>query len=148
VFADDIDIEDTMSATVRYRSGALLSYSLVAYAPYEGWRAVINGDKGRIEAEEHHSGPHAKDGVQNIFVHRGPEGPEVVEVSMTLGGHGGGDERLREHLFSPTPPPDPLGHTAGSHAGAMSLLVGAAANRSVATGQRVSIGSLLSPVLR
>jgi predicted dehydrogenase len=144
VFADDIDIEDTMSATVRYRGGALLSYSLVAYAPIEGWRMSLNGTKGRLEAEEYHSGPRAADPVQQIALHRDASGPRIVEVPMSRGGHGGGDARLLEFLFAPTPPPDPLGHTAGSRAGAMSLLVGVAANRSIATGQRVSIDDLLA----
>lgn len=144
VFDDEIDIEDTMSATVRYRGGALLSYSLVAYAPIEGWRMAVTGTAGRIEAEEYHSGPLARDGVQRILVHRDASGPEAIEIPMTLGGHSGGDERLLDFLFLPTPPPDPLGHTAGSRAGAMALLVGAAANRSMATGQRVDVEALLA----
>ena len=36
VFGDDISIEDTIALTARYQSGALLSYSLVAYSPWEG----------------------------------------------------------------------------------------------------------------
>jgi predicted dehydrogenase len=144
VFDDEIDIEDTMSATVRYRGGALLSYSLVSYAPIEGWRMSINGTKGRLEAEEYHSGPLAVDGVQRILVHRDESGPEVIEIPMMRGGHSGGDARLLDFLFLPIKPPDPLGHTAGSHAGAMSMLVGAAANRSIATGQRVSVDELLA----
>ncbi len=56
VFADEIDIEDTMSATVKYASGAMMSYSLIAHSPYEGWRAALNGSGGRIEAQEFHSG--------------------------------------------------------------------------------------------
>lgn len=148
VFADDIDIEDTMSAVVRYQGGALLSYSLIAYAPYEGWRMAINGTAGRIEAEEHHSGPHARDGVQKIAVHRGPGGPEVVDVAMSRQGHGGGDERLREYLFATNRPADPLGHTAGSWAGAMSALIGIGANQSIATGQPVAIDDLLGEFRR
>jgi predicted dehydrogenase len=56
VFAADIDIFDTMAVTVRYAGGALLSYSLNAHSPYEGWRSALNGQNGRIEAEEFHSG--------------------------------------------------------------------------------------------
>lgn len=143
VFDDEIDIEDTMSATVHYRNKALLSYSLVAHAPYEGWRTTITGTKGRLEAEEHHSGPGASDSTQHIRVYRDATGPEIHAVPMRLEGHGGGDIRLLRHLFSLVPLPDPLGHTAGSRAGAMSMLVGAAANRSMATGQSVRIEELL-----
>ena len=47
VFSDDIDIEDTMSVNVKYFEGALLSYSLIAHSPYEGFKASINGVNGR-----------------------------------------------------------------------------------------------------
>ncbi len=49
VFSDDISIEDTMAALVRYKSGAMLSYSLNTYLPWEGFNVAINGSKGRIE---------------------------------------------------------------------------------------------------
>jgi len=39
--------------------------------------------------------------------------------------------------------PDPLNHLAGSRAGAMSILTGIAANRSIATGLPVAIEELL-----
>ncbi len=143
VFAEDVDIEDTMSATIRYRGGALVSYSLIAHAPYEGWRTSINGERGRIEAEEFHSGPFAHPDIQRIrLVTAGPTVREI-EVPRATGGHGGGDERLRQAIFAIPPPPDPLGHSAGSRAGAMSLLVGAAANLSIARGAPVAIDDLL-----
>lgn len=44
-----------MVVSARYRSGALLSYSLVAYSPSEGLRVAITGDKGRVEVYERHS---------------------------------------------------------------------------------------------
>jgi predicted dehydrogenase len=49
VFADEIDIYDTMAATIRYSNGASMSYSLNAFAPYEGYSIAINGDLGRLE---------------------------------------------------------------------------------------------------
>ena len=36
VFSDDISIEDTMGVMVRYRSNAIMTYSLNAYMPWEG----------------------------------------------------------------------------------------------------------------
>ena len=51
---------DTMSVNVKYSKGGMLSYSLTAHSPYEGWRAAINGAEGRIELEEIHSGPRTK----------------------------------------------------------------------------------------
>ena len=50
VFSDGISIEDTMGVIVRYRNKAIMTYSLCAYAPWEGFRVVFNGSKGRIQA--------------------------------------------------------------------------------------------------
>ena len=69
-------------------------------------------------------------------------GVEVIEVPRVKGGHGGGDERLRNMMFRGYSE-DPLGHMADSWAGAMSLLIGAAANISVKTGQPVNILDLV-----
>src|SRR5579885_2830922 len=54
VFGERITIEDTLAVTARYRRGALLSYSLVAYSPWEGVRVAVTGDKGRLELFERH----------------------------------------------------------------------------------------------
>src|SRR5690606_1472806 len=43
VFGSHVDIEDTISLTVRYRNGVILSYSLIAYSPWEGFRAAVTG---------------------------------------------------------------------------------------------------------
>ena len=37
VFSDDISIEDTLGVTVKYETGAILTYSLNAYMPWEGF---------------------------------------------------------------------------------------------------------------
>ena len=57
--------------------------------------------------------------------------------------HGGGDPRLLARLFGPPAQPDPLGHMAGARAGAMSVLIGVAANTAMAGGQPVTISTLL-----
>lgn len=49
VFGDGISIEDTMSVLFRYKNKAILTYSLNAYVPFEGYRIAFNGTKGRIE---------------------------------------------------------------------------------------------------
>src|SRR5690606_38965347 len=51
VFGDNITVEDTMSLTARYRNRAILTYSLIAYSPWEGYRVAITGDRGRLEVE-------------------------------------------------------------------------------------------------
>jgi len=146
VFSEEIDIEDTMNVLARYRGGAQLSYSLVAYSPYEGWRSTLTGTDGRIELLEAESGPQAAEQHSTINVYT-PEG-EVMCHQVPKAGldHGGGDERLRDRLFGKEERPDPLGHMAGSWAGAMSVLLGVAANQSIASGQAVRIADLLREI--
>ena len=143
VFAEEIDIEDTMSATVKYAAGAMMSYSLIAHAPYEGWRAALNGTGGRLEAQEFHSGHQAAEPEQAIAVYDRRGEKSVTHILKAAGGHGGGDERLQDRLFGGLDIPDPLGYMADSRAGAMSVLIGVAANRSIATGRPVRIAELL-----
>lgn len=142
VFADEIDIEDTMSATVRYDGGALLSYALNAHTPYEGYRAAFNGRLGRMEIAEFHSGPRVQEPTYSIvlFDRQGRRTEQLVPKAE--GGHGGGDERLRRMLFVGDLE-DPLGQQADAQAGARACLIGIAANRSIATGQTVRIRDLL-----
>ena len=45
VFDPEIDIYDTMSLNVRYSKGAMLTYSLIAHSPYEGWRASYQWER-------------------------------------------------------------------------------------------------------
>lgn len=143
VFSDDINIYDTMSASVRYGRGILLSYSLNAHCAYEGWRAAINGTRGRMELLEIESGPDANPDAMNIVLAY-PNGERVTHaVPASAGGHGGGDERLLQRLFSGETILDPLGHMAGSRAGAMSILIGIAANQSIASQRVIRIADLL-----
>lgn len=156
VFGDNVTIEDTMSITARYRSGALLSYSLLAYSPWEGFRISITGDKGRIEAYEEH-GSHIIEGQSDEELaaaqNRGLEHsirvfpmfgvPHDVAIQEAEGGHGGGDPVLLEDIFSPSPPPDPY-HRAATHIdGASSILLGISANESIKTGQPVQCNDLV-----
>jgi predicted dehydrogenase len=143
VFADEIDIEDTMNLVARYKGGAQLSYSLVAYSPYEGWRATLTGTTGRIELREDETGLPSREIASTISVFGLQGDRTLVQVPRPEGDHGGGDERLLERLFSEHQFPDPLGHMAGAWAGAMSVLMGVAANKSIESGELVAIGDLL-----
>jgi predicted dehydrogenase len=143
VFSDDVDIMDTMSVSVRYANGPLLTYSLIAYSPYEGWRASITGSKGRLEMAEFTSGPYSEPNRDRVTVFNRYGETIVHDIPQVEGEHGGGDQRLWDRLFSGHALPDPLNHMAGSRAGAMSILVGVAANKSIATGVPVRIADLL-----
>src|SRR5262245_39256498 len=145
VFSDDIDIWDTMSVNVRYASGMLLTYSLIAYSPYEGWRATLNGTGGRIELEHVESGPRSAGAAEQVRVFRADGEVQTYTVPKGPGEHGGSDARLRARLFGGQTLPDPLNHMAGAWAGAHSLLIGVAANQAIERGQPVTIAELLAP---
>ncbi len=142
VFADEIDIEDSMSVNVRYNEGAIMSYSLTAHSPWEGYRIAINGTNGRLEANEYGSGVHAQEPAFYFDVFDRRKQRISYTVPKATGGHGGGDDKLLQMLFEGAES-DPLGYQAGSYAGAVSILTGIAANKSIATGSDVLVKDLV-----
>ncbi|SFN91668.1 Oxidoreductase family, NAD-binding Rossmann fold [Geodermatophilus obscurus] len=174
VFAPGITIEDNMALLLRYGGGAMLSYSLNAHGPWEGYRVSINGTEGRIELSvvERAAVLASDDVIRGFGVAVDPsatpeavaaasgartEGTELVlqrrwEVAQRVpiadgpGAHGGGDALLLDDVFRPGRRPDPLGQAAGWLDGVRSVLVGAAANRSLATGQAVHLADFGVPL--
>ena len=151
VFGDNISIEDTMNVLVRYKNGAQMSYSLNAYSPWEGFRVCFTGTKGRIEIEVIESvyinagGDSSKEGVvkgKKITVYPMFGEGYNVPIEEGKGGHGGGDSVLLNDLFG-TPDEDPYKRAAGYIDGAMSILTGISANKSIATGMPVEVLSLV-----
>ena len=138
VFSDKIDIYDNMSLAVKYKKGILLTYSLTAFNPIEGWKAVIYGTKGRLEAQEHGSGIPALDpynrAVNTIKVYDMKNELAVHHVPTRQGGHGGSDELLQSHLFRGVTH-DPLGQAASLRDGVNSLMIGVCANMSIKDGK-------------
>jgi hypothetical protein len=136
-----------------------MTYRLTAYAPWEGYRIAFNGSRGRLEVEvvdSDHVAPDLAGAVKGVhgaaaeetgwvrLLHRPFWAPprEVPVPGHTRGGHGGGDARMLAAIFRPTP--DPLGRRATHREGAQALLVGLAANRSMATGAPVRVADLLT----
>ncbi|GIP37572.1 dehydrogenase [Paenibacillus sp. J31TS4] len=151
VFGDGISIEDTLGVMVRYRSKAILTYSLNAYLPWEGYNVVFNGTKGRLEVNVveqpyvNSGGDKAQEGAlksKRITVHPMFAEPYSVAIEERPGGHGGGDPVLLNDLFG-IPEPDPLNRAASHIDGALSILTGIAGNRSLQTGQPVRIRDLV-----
>lgn len=140
VFDNSIDTYDSMTVEVRYDSGVLLSYSLVAFSPYEGQRIAFNGEKGRLDVRLVNG---TEFQLTENFKGSRTWVPAAGEKAQPLDpGHGGSDGKLKNLLFVPGTP-DPLGKRAGSHAGIMSSLIGIAARTSIETGERVRIADLL-----
>ncbi|MBP1962834.1 Gfo/Idh/MocA family protein [Paenibacillus aceris] len=151
VFGDGISIEDTMGVLVRYKNKAILTYSLNAYSPWEGYRISFNGTKGRLEMSimeqsyVNSGGDKALEGaIKNKEIRMFPmfDKPYEVEVVSGVGGHGGGDPVLLSDIFG-EPAEDKFKRAANHLDGARSILVGIAANRAIRTGQPVKIADLL-----
>ncbi|MCZ8512155.1 Gfo/Idh/MocA family oxidoreductase [Paenibacillus filicis] len=149
VFSEEIDIEDSVSLNVRYSGGALMSYSLTAHSPYEGFKLAINGSDGRIEAETFHGavGPFAGEDINRLRLYNREQEEITFKVPVIGGAHGGGDERLLKMLFRGNIS-DPLHQQAKSWDGAMSNAIGFAANKSMKEGRSILIKDLVrSPVV-
>lgn len=152
VFGDGISIEDTMGVLVKYGNGAILTYSLIAYSPWEGFHAVLNGTKGRleldvVEASYVNSGGEqgAEGALEKCTITLRPlfEKPREIEVEGGLGGHGGGDPVLLNDLFGENVGEDRFGRAADHIDGARSILTGIAANRSLRTEGVVLVKDIL-----
>jgi predicted dehydrogenase len=167
VFSDGITIEDDVSLVVGYASGASMSYSLTAHAPWEGYRIAVNGTEGRVELDVVERGSvaagraidpstSAPDGAptteirpesERLVVQRHWERASEIPIETGGGAHGGGDALLLADLFDRDPAVsgtggDPL-HRAADHVdGARAVAVGIAGNRSLLTGEVVRIADL------
>ena len=141
VYRADIDIPDTMSATIRYENQVVVSYSLNTFMPLEGYAIAFNGTKGRIETRLFEKQPfETADHDEILVVKSFGGGVERIMVPHDGGGHFGGDQRMRDLIFRGGD--DPLGQRAGSRAGAMSVLVGVAALQSSRQGRLVRMTEL------
>ena len=151
VFGDGIDIEDTLGVMVTYKNKAILTYSLNAYLPWEGFIVSFNGSKGRIEVQVREQsyinsgGSKSDEGkLKEKLVRVLPMfgEPYEVEVVEGIGGHGGGDPILLQDLFG-VPTEDEFNRAASHIDGATSILTGIAGNISLKTGQAVKVEDLV-----
>ena len=125
VFGEPVTIEDDMAVLARFDGGATLSYHLTAFAPWEGYRVMVNGTAGRAELDVvesawtprpvgsapvgspagsttagiHGEAASSTAGGAQILLRRHWEPARVVEVPFDHAGHGGADVRLLDDLF-------------------------------------------------
>ncbi len=160
LWREEVDIYDKMSVQIKYANDVLVNYSLTTYSPYEGMRIAFNGFDGRIDAwdgipwrkdEKRAQGQlHTQEMDQNddeqdfeeVLVMDNFGKYEQIKVSREIGGHGGGDKRLQNKIFVDPKAADPLKHSAGSRDGAMSILIGIAARKSIEENRTVRIEDL------
>lgn len=137
IFSDEIDIEDSVSVSIRYAKGAVMSYSLTAHSPYEGMKMMLNGTDARMEIR--HFAENGKM-IQDIKIYN--RNGEIIHFEIPHKieeGHGGADDQIRQRLFRNTDAPDPLGQAADLRAGLMSIGIGMAANLSMQENRQVQL---------
>ena len=154
VFAPEIDIEDTMHATIDYENGVAVNYLLSAYNPGEGYRVVFHGERGELTLETVERPYLEADGslprpapperstliLQPLFSR-----PYALEIPQAEGDHGGGDALMLRDVFG-AGSEDPLRRAADDRAGAWSALVGIAANASIASGGPIRLADLAGDI--
>lgn len=162
VWSNDIDIYDKMSAQIIYANGVTANYSLTTYSPYEGWQIAFNGMKGRIETwedipylqkmQDDQANRHAlemsnaDDAINGEFreimvMDNFNKNYEIFTTPKIKGGHGGGDIRMQRRMFVDKTD-NPYNVMAGTREGAMSILIGIAARKSIALKRPVKISEL------
>jgi predicted dehydrogenase len=162
VWSNDIDIYDKMSAQILYANDVTVNYSLTTYSPYEGWQIAFNGMKGRIETwedipylqkmQDDQSKRHAMemsnadDAMPGEFreilvMDNFKKEYEIFTTPKIRGGHGGGDIRMQRRMFVDKTD-NPHNVMAGTRDGAMSILIGIAARKSIQLKRPVKISEL------
>ncbi len=137
VFAPEIDIEDFLSVGIKYENGVDVNYTLSAHCNYEGENIIFEGDKGRVELIRR---IYDGENVSTVELFRfGQREPEKIELKLEEGSHGGADKRLYEDLFGTTD----SGHLATLEDGMQAVLTGIAINKSLETGSKVNVQSML-----
>ncbi len=163
VWRNEIDIFDKMSAQIIYANGVTVNYSLTAYSPYEGWRITFNGMKGRMETWQDipyinkqtvsEKDKHALEMQETkageieefnsvMVMDNFSEKPEIIKVPIVKTGHGGGDKGLHDKIFRNPTNENPYNIMAGTRDGAMSILIGIAARKSIQQKRPIKISEL------
>ncbi len=163
LWREEIDIYDKMSVQIKYANNVQVTYSLTTYSPYEGMKIAFNGFGGRIDAwhgipwrrearinqAELHQQEMSQQELEEaanyeeiMVMDNFSREHELIKVFQESGGHGGGDIRLQNQIFRNPDMEDPLKHAAGIRDGAMSILIGIAARKSIESGEPVRIEDL------
>jgi predicted dehydrogenase len=130
VFRKKINIWDTMNVQVRYHNRVTMSYSLNAFMPYEGYTVGFNGTKGRLDARVYHNQPWKTDTMADFRITRNFGNTKTFGLTSGGSGHWGADQVMQDRIFR-RPGEDLLDQGAGSRDGALSILIGIAARRSI-----------------
>ena len=112
------------------------------YLPIEGYRLTFDGEKGRLEVRDYERQPWQVEDETEMYLTKSFGKREKSAVPRAEGGHGGGDDRLRDLSFRKVSVPDYM-KLPDSRAGAMSCLTGIAARTRVEKKRPVKIRELM-----
>ena len=146
-FDPSIDIEDQLAVHIRYENGVDVSYTMVAYAPYESQRVIVDGTMGRLEYQTACSSglvaalADITKETQRLVVPNEP----ILDIDLTrpAGDHGGADPMLLRDFIGRDWNLPPNRQMASLEEAVQAVLIGAAVNKSIATGQPVNVQELL-----
>jgi predicted dehydrogenase len=130
VFRKKINIWDTMNVQVQYHNRVTMSYSLNAFMPYEGYFVGFNGTRGRLDARVYHNQPWKAENMADFRITHNFGQTKTFGLSSGGSGHWGADQIMQDQIFR-NPGSDRLERGAGSRDGALSILIGVAARRSI-----------------
>jgi len=154
VFDADIDAEDQASVIYRYENGVQVTFSLTAFAAIESHHLRIQGTRGELDYFVSYDTAWADGNItvpglesftgERLMLFVPNEGIRQVEIPTVEGGHGGADPQLRQEFFGRDWDDPPTDQMASLEQAIQAVLIGAAANQSIATGQPVpDVQSLL-----
>lgn len=133
VFTSEKTTVDHGSAVLRYENGVAATYTLSLFAPMDNRQIMVFGDGGKLEFDE------ASHSIVVTDRHTGTQ--HRTSVAFEGGGHGGSDVRLLQGFFRAIRDQRPP--TADAKAGAVSCVLGLAAEHSAAAGVSVNVGEFL-----
>ncbi len=165
LWREEIDIFDKMAVQIRYANDVQVSYSLTTYSPYEGFRVAFNGMQGRMETwegvpfldaiQQDQAGLHEKEMDHTSHAQAELQHHEIItqlnfqdfepeKVPYVRSGHWGGDRIMFDQIFRGIVKRPDLDHRADVRDGAMSVLIGIAARKSIDEGRPIRIADLTS----
>ncbi len=144
VYAEDIDIYDTLALIAEYDGGVTMSYSETTAGMYEGFKLNINGSLARLESQEFLEGG-LREGEELPFVRLIDRDGKITEYPLPPyppGSHNGADGTMLRVILLGEEPRFPT-QVANSTDGAYSVLIGAAGNVSIREHRVVDIDELV-----
>jgi predicted dehydrogenase len=163
LWREEIDIFDKMAVQIKYANDVQVAYSLTTYSPYEGFRLAFNGRQGRMEtwegvpslmenqqdqselhAIEMDQSAHTKAELQYHEIITQPNFGEFERIRhpFVRSGHWGGDTIMMDEILRGTIANPGLHQGSDYRDGAMAVLIGIAARKSIDEGRAVRIDEL------